>query len=69
MKISLLPEDQKLLVLVGVLLDSAFVSQCLAMDKDNPDEMVYGCEELLQLPPEYRIPYISSVLRYSSHTT
>lgn len=67
MRLKELQDQHKLLVLVGVLLDPENVSASLSVCSELDSEVLLACDEVLQLPFELRIPYVSSMLRNLAH--
>ena len=69
MRLKELRNQDKLLVLVGVLLDPENVAASLAVSGDLDSDVLMACDEILQLPLELRMPYVSSMLRNLSHVS
>ena len=69
MRLKELRNQDKLLVLVGVLLDPENVAASLAVSGDLDSDVLMACDEILQLPLELRMPFVSSMLRNLSHVS
>lgn len=69
MRLKELRNQDKLLVLVGVLLDPENVAASLAASGDLDSDVLLACDEILQLPLELRMPFVSSMLRNLSHVS
>ena len=69
MRLKELRNQDKLLVLVGVLLDPENVAASLATSGDLDSDVLMACDEILQLPLELRMPFVSSMLRNLSHVS
>lgn len=69
MRLKELRNQDKLLVLVGVLLDPENVAASLAASADLDSDVLLACDEILQLPLELRMPFVSSMLRNLSHVS
>lgn len=54
---------ERALVAIGVLLDGHEAAAVLAQDCNYGAELQQLADELAGLPPEFRMPYLGSVLR------
>lgn len=69
MRLKELRNQDKLLVLLGVLLDPENVAASLAVSGDLDSDVLMACDEILQFPLELRMPFVSSMLRNLSHVS